>query len=199
MLLLILSACEADRSTAPQPPQIPPGHLRASVEAAYGFVTCERYGQPQSQATCQQMKQLDDSIRLAALEEATRLQNSFGFGEECHQIGIEIQRVVSNDLAYQVPYAFVGDGGLKADGDFHRDAGLPDQVHIAAGWDEINPARGLPWIVESFRHEAAHAIGRHHPDSYRLAQDCGPNAGGGGGDPGDGPLQPYSAGGTVAW
>ena len=67
-------------------------------------------------------------------------------------------------------------------GDAHRVEPVPGagRVHIARGFDSLNPERGIPAIVETARHEFAHlnGMGRHEmwglDDGARLAAACAP-------------------------
>jgi hypothetical protein len=53
------------------------------------------------------------------------------------------------------------------------------RVHIARGFDALNPDRGLPAIVETARHEFAHLMGMGRSERWgqdegaRLAAACG--------------------------
>jgi hypothetical protein len=54
-------------------------------------------------------------------------------------------------------------------------------VHIARGFDALNPDRGLPAIIETARHEFAHLTGSRQSDggfdvAAQLARACGPGA-----------------------
>jgi hypothetical protein len=77
------------------------------------------------------------------------------------------------------------DGNLAAvTGDAHGvepEAGA-GRVHIARGFDALNPDRGLPAIVETARHEFAHLTGMGRREAWgldegaRLALACGASA-----------------------
>jgi hypothetical protein len=141
------------------------------------------------------MKSLEADLRILALEEATRLQSQYNFTNKCHQIGLEIERVVESGLVYEVPFAIQDPTTQNfATGDFHRNAGLPDQVHISRGWNELNPERDPGWIRETFRHELAHSIGVGHASTplstAQLASECGRVPEPGGSNPGE--ENPYS-------
>jgi len=103
---------------------------------------------------------------LCALEPATV--------EERRAIAVEAERLVAR---------YDPDGNLApVTGDAHLvepEAGA-GRVHIARGFDALNPARGIPAIVETARHEFAHlnGMGRRElwgiDDGARLAAACGP-------------------------
>lgn len=66
-------------------------------------------------------------------------------------------------------------------GDAHRTEPAPGAgtVHIARGYDALNPDRGLPAIVRTARHEFAHLAGARQGDAWldaadQLAAACGP-------------------------
>jgi hypothetical protein len=74
------------------------------------------------------------------------------------------------------------EGNLAAvTGDAHRVEAMPGtgRVHIARGYDALNPDRGLPAIVQTARHEFAHLNGSSQVERWgldeaaRLAAECG--------------------------
>jgi len=74
------------------------------------------------------------------------------------------------------------EGNLAAvTGDAHRVEAVPGtgRVHIARGYDALNPERGLEAIVETARHEFAHLNGSSQVERWgldeaaRLAAECG--------------------------
>jgi hypothetical protein len=54
------------------------------------------------------------------------------------------------------------------------------RVHIARGYDALNPERGLPAILQTARHEFAHLNGMEQRERWgvdegaQLAADCAP-------------------------
>jgi hypothetical protein len=105
-------------------------------------------------------------------------------GRECRALG-EAMRAGAGDvrmLAYMWR-APDPDGNLAAvTGDAHRTAPVAGDgtVHIARGYDTLNPDRGLPAILETARHEFAHLNGAQQVDggfdvAAQLATVCGPD------------------------
>lgn len=65
----------------------------------------------------------------------------------------------------------------KVAGDYHPGA---EQIHIARGYDELNPDRGPVARAETLRHEFAHAMGYlNETDARGVAAMCGEGGGGG--------------------
>jgi hypothetical protein len=104
-------------------------------------------------------------------------------GRRCHALG-EIMRARVGEVRmlpvmWRVPDP---EGGLAAvTGDAHdvEPAAGAGRVHIARGFDALNPERGLPAIVATARHEFAHltGMGRHErwglDEGALLATACG--------------------------
>jgi hypothetical protein len=104
-------------------------------------------------------------------------------GRACHALGATM-RARAGDVR-MLPYMWRvpdRDGQLApVTGDAHRIepvAGL-GTVHIARGFDPLNPERGLPAILETARHEFAHLNGAGQSEGWgldaaaQLADACG--------------------------
>jgi|SRR5829696_2904569 len=107
-------------------------------------------------------------------------------GRDCRALGAAMRAGIGEVRMLPVMWrALDPEGNLAAvTGDAHvvePTAGV-GRVHIARGFDALNPARGLPSIVETARHEFAHLMGMGRSERWgldegaRLAAACGPAA-----------------------
>ncbi len=104
-------------------------------------------------------------------------------GRQCHALGETMRARVGEvrmlPVMWRVPDP---EGKLAAvTGDAHdvEPAAGAGRVHIARGFDALNPDRGLPAIVATARHEFAHLIGMGRRERWgldegaQLAAACG--------------------------
>jgi hypothetical protein len=159
-----------------------PGHAPAAGTHGHH---CAPAGCPIGLPTAEESRALAD--------EADRIVTRFAhdatpLGRACHALGTAMRAHVGDVrmLAYmwRVPDR---DGRLApVTGDAHRvepTAGA-GTVHIARGFDPLNPDRGLPAILETARHEFAHLNGSGQAEAWgldaaaQLANACGPAADG---------------------
>jgi hypothetical protein len=104
-------------------------------------------------------------------------------GRECHALGATMRARVGEVRMLPVMWRAVHPDGYLASvtGDAHRvePAAGAGRVHIARGFDALNPDRGLPAIVETARHEFAHLNGLAQGEPWgfdagaQLATACG--------------------------
>lgn len=138
-------------------------------------------------AACALEQPTSDELR-AILGEANRLltryaHDSSANGRKCHQLGAAMRSQVGEVRMLPVMWRAVHpEGHLAAvTGDAHRTepAEGAGRVHIARGFDALNPDRGLAAIVETARHEFAHLNGLAQGDSWgfdagaQFAMTCG--------------------------
>ena len=123
------------------------------------------------------------------LAEADRLLTSYAddstpLGRACHGIGATMKAHAAEVRMSDYMWLAVDpDGNLgPVTGDVHGPGttGGAAHVHIARGFDALNPDRGLPAIVETARHEFAHlnGLGRREQwgvdEGALLAAACAP-------------------------
>ena len=132
-----------------------------------------------------------DAEREAIVAEAERLLAHYADGEtelaaQCRALGATMRARVDEvrmlPVMWRVPDP---EGNLAAvTGDAHGvepEAGA-GRVHIARGFDTLNPHRGLPAIVATARHEFAHLNGMGRREAWgldegaQLAAACGASA-----------------------
>ena len=108
-------------------------------------------------------------------------------GRQCHALGVTMKARAGDVRMLEYMWRAVDPYGKLAPvtGDAHAaeavaGAGL---VHIARGFDALNPDRGLPAILQTARHEFAHLNGVGRDDSWgvdtaaQIATACGPPGG----------------------
>ena len=124
----------------------------------------------------------------ALVAEADRLltryaDDSTALGRECHALGATMKaRVADVRMIDYMWRAEDPDGHLApVTGDAHPREAIAGTgvVHIARGYDALNPDRGLPAILQSARHEFAHLNGSRQSEggvdvAAQLAAACGP-------------------------
>ena len=106
-------------------------------------------------------------------------------GRQCRALGATMRARAADvrmlDYMWRAPDP---DGTLAAvTGDAHRVelAAGTGRVHIARGYDALNPDRGLPAILETARHEFAHLTGARQVEGWgidvaaQLATVCSPS------------------------
>ncbi|HEY0776854.1 MAG TPA: hypothetical protein VGD56_02705 [Gemmatirosa sp.] len=128
-------------------------------------------------------------VELAAiLAEADRLvaryaTDSTALGRQCHALGVTMQAHAGDVRMISYMWRETDADGqvVPVTGDAHlleRPAGT-GTVHIARGYDALNPDRGLPAILQTARHEFAHLNGAPQREggvdaAAQLATACGP-------------------------
>lgn len=126
--------------------------------------------------------ELDAIVADAERLLATYEDDSTPLGRQCRALGATMQARAGDVrmLAYMWR-AVDPEGNLAAvTGDAHRVEAVPGTglVHIARGFDPLNPDRGLPAIVRTARHEFAHLNGASQEERWgadaaeRLAGEC---------------------------
>jgi hypothetical protein len=147
------------------------------------------HGQPCAPASCA-LATPTPAERDALLAEADRLLTRYAdddspLGRQCHALG-DSMRVHAADVR-MIAYMWreIDEEGDLAPvtGDAHRVEPVPGSglVHIARGFDALNPDRGLPAILQTARHEFAHLNGAPQSQVWRidvaaqLAVACGPS------------------------
>ena len=139
-------------------------------------------------ATCTLEPPTPTELR-AIVAEADRLLARYAddatpLGRQCHALGATMRAGVGQVRMLPVMWRAVdSEGNLAAvTGDAHRVEPTPGagRVHIARGFDALNPDRGLSAIVQTARHEFAHlnGVGQREPwgldGGAQLATACGP-------------------------
>ena len=124
----------------------------------------------------------------AIVAEADRLlawyaDDSTALGRACHALGRTMRDRATDVRMVDYMWHATDDDGNDGPvtGDAHRVelvAGT-GTVHIARGYDALNPDRGMPAILQTARHEFAHLNGlRQHEggvdEAAQLATACGP-------------------------
>lgn len=127
----------------------------------------------------------------AILADADRLLATYAddrtpLGRQCHALGATMrERAADVRMIDHMWRAADPDGFFSpVTGDAHRvePAAGTGRVHIARGFDALNPDRGLPAIVQTARHEFAHLNGSRQSEAWgvdaaeRLATACAPPA-----------------------
>ena len=111
--------------------------------------------------------------------EANRLINQWPASDSCHRIGEMI--LASLNQLRMVQYSWRNAHGQLIGGDYHPEgsiAGRFGRVHIAAGYDTLNPSYSRSQIDESVRHEFGHWLGLPQSDpngldpAQALSQRC---------------------------
>jgi hypothetical protein len=130
--------------------------------------------------------------RRAILAEADRLTARYAddattLGGQCRALGTAMRARIGEVRMLPVMWRAIDpDGNLAAvTGDAHlvEPSAGAGRVHIARGYDLLNPERGLDAIVETARHEFAHLIGMGRAERFGLdegallAAACAPGAG----------------------
>lgn len=104
----------------------------------------------------------------ALVAEADRLlaryaEDDTPLGRQCHALGAAMRAHVADVRMVDHMWREIDENGDLAPvtGDAHRVEVIPGggRVHIARGYDALNPDRGLPAIVQTARHEFAHLNG----------------------------------------
>jgi hypothetical protein len=161
-------------AAAASPPNGPSGPLHSGCAPA----ACEL--EPPSPAERDAIVADAERLLTHYVSDATPL------GAQCRALGATMRARVDEvrmlPLMWRAPDP---DGNLAAvTGDAHGvepEAGA-GRVHIARGFDALNPDRGLPAIVETARHEFAHLTGMGRREAWgldegaRLALACGASA-----------------------
>jgi len=119
-----------------------------------------------------------DRLLAAYADDATSL------GRQCHALGATMRARADEVRMLRFMWRAVDpDGNLAAvTGDAHRvePAAGTGRVHIARGYDALNPERGLPAILQTARHEFAHLNGMEQRERWgvdegaQLAAACRP-------------------------
>lgn len=150
-------------------PPAPPAHACAAATCALGRPTTA---------------ELDALVAEANRILARYANDSTPLGRQCYALGVAM-RAGTADVR-MLPYmwrAAEPDGTLApVTGDVHpADVAAPTgAVHIARGFDPLNPDRGLSAILQTARHEFAHLTGARQTTAWgldaaaRLATACGP-------------------------
>ena len=120
--------------------------------------------------------------RQTVLDEAQRLQSANPPGSQCYLLGQYMQQNISSYRT--TPFDFTDPAtGKSAGGDSHKTEPAPGAgtMHIAVGYNSLNPWKGWPAELELYRHEAAHlAFNLGQSDAMGndpaelVAQQCGP-------------------------
>jgi hypothetical protein len=141
-------------------------------------------------AACALEPPTSDEI-LAIVAEGNRLlaryvEDSTETGRQCRALGATMRAHVGEVRMLPVMWRAVDpEGNLAAvTGDAHLVEPAPGagRVHIARGFDALNPDRGLAAIVETARHEFAHLNGMGRREQWgldegaRLAAACAPES-----------------------
>jgi hypothetical protein len=140
-------------------------------------------------ATCALEPATSDELH-AIVVEADRLvaryaRDTTQLGAQCRALGAAMRTRLDEVRMLPVMWHAVDQEGNLAPvtGDAHLvepEAGA-GRVHIARGFDALNPERGLPAIVETARHEFAHLNGMGRRETWgvdegaRLAAACAPS------------------------
>jgi len=128
--------------------------------------------------------------RAAIAAEAERLlwryaDDATTLGRQCRALGATMRSRLGE--VHMLPVMWRApdpEGNLAAvTGDAHvvEPTAGAGRVHIARGFDALNPDRGLPAIVETARHEFAHLIGMGRGERFGLdegallAAECAPD------------------------
>jgi hypothetical protein len=115
--------------------------------------------------------------RRAILAEADRLvaryaDDTTALGGQCRALGTAMRERIGDVRMLPVMWRAIDpDGNLAAvTGDAHlvEPSTGAGRVHIARGYDLLNPERGLDAIVETARHEFAHLIGMGRAERFGL-------------------------------
>lgn len=143
------------------------GVLLTAVAAAPSRISAPLHGSGCEPPACALEAPTADELR-AIVAEADRLlaryaHESSAIGRKCYQLGAAMRAQVGEVRMLPVMWREVHpDGHLAAvTGDAHHTepAEGAGRVHIARGFDALNPDRGLAAIVETARHEFAHLNG----------------------------------------
>lgn len=125
----------------------------------------------------------------AIVAEATRLLHTYAddhtpLGQQCFELGATMSARAADvrmiEFMWRAPDLR---GNLAAvTGDAHAVEAVPGTglVHIARGFDALNPDRGIPAILQTARHEFAHLNGLAQTEGWEVdaaadvARACGP-------------------------
>ncbi len=131
-----------------------------------------------------------EAEHAAIVAEADRLLTGYAadttaLGRQCHALGATMREHAGDVRMIDYMWRETDEDGqvMPVTGDAHP-AGVAAEygtVHIARGYDRLNPDRGLPAILQTARHEFAHLNGLRQRDggvdlAARLADACGPHA-----------------------
>ena len=114
---------------------------------------------------------------------ATYAADSTPLGRQCHALGATMQAHAADVRMIEYMWRATDAEGNVAPvtGDAHRVelAAGTGTVHIARGYDALNPDRGMPAILQTARHEFAHLNGARQAEggfdaAAQLAAACGP-------------------------
>jgi len=124
---------------------------------------------------------VDDANRMLA----TYADDWSPLGRQCHALGAAMKARADDVRMIEYMWRAEGIDGRSAPvtGDAHRIEAVPGTglVHIARGFDPLNPDRGLRAIVQTARHEFAHLNGLLQDESWgvdaaaNVATACGPH------------------------
>lgn len=159
VLAALVGAVGCSGATATAPTSAPVFAGEPSLSLHGGFVSCPRYGFPQTDPNCMQIKPLGSDLAILALAEASRLQAEYGVGSDCYSMGSRLQGLVQSGRVFEVPYRFAGSAGSGTFGHLHQQAGLPDEMHISRGVDVLNTRRPDGALLDTFTHESGHSMG----------------------------------------
>ena len=118
---------------------------------------------------------------------ATYARDSTALGRQCHALGLTMRAHAGDVRMIEYMWRATDPDGNAAPvtGDAHRVelAAGTGTVHIARGFDALNPDRGMPAILQTARHEFAHLNGARQVEggfdaAAQLAAACGPPSGG---------------------
>jgi hypothetical protein len=127
----------------------------------------------------------------AVIADADRILGDFAgdetpLGRECRALGAAMKARAADVRMLEYMWRAADPDGTLAPvtGDAHtvEPAAGAGRVHIARGFDPLNPDRGLPAILHTARHEFAHLAGARQGAGWRvdmaeqLASACGPTA-----------------------
>ena len=145
------------------------------------------HGQPCAPAACA-LAEPTPAEREALAAEAERLVARYAdddtpLGRRCHALGVTMAAHVGDVRMIAFMWREEDEDGFLSPvtGDAHRAEAVPGsgRVHIARGFDRLNPDRGLPAILQTARHEFAHLNGAPQREAWRvdaaahLAAACG--------------------------
>jgi hypothetical protein len=159
-----------------------------TADGARGGTPTTLHGQPCAPASCALAAPTAAEFQ-ALVAEADRLLARYAdddspLGRQCHALGASMQAHAADVRMIAYMWREVDEEGDLAPvtGDAHRIEAVPGsgRVHIARGYDALNPDRGLPAILQTARHEFAHLNGApqsevwHIDVAAQLATACGP-------------------------
>jgi hypothetical protein len=166
------------------------GALLALAGRAPAGAPSTLHGQPCAPASCA-LTPPSDAEREGLLAEADRLLTRYAddtsaFGPQCRALGATMKAHVDDVRMIAYMWRELDEDGFLAPvtGDAHRREAVPGsgRVHIARGYDALNPDRGVAAILQTARHEFAHLNGAPQSEAWRmdvaaqLAAACGEGA-----------------------